>query len=745
MRKYTLLTHARFAKMGEEMRSVMLPHTWNALDGQDGGGDYYRGLCTYELDLPGPTPGKRQYIEFRGANHVASVCCNGHELGTHRGGFSTFRFELTHALQPTNNKLKVTVSNEVCDVYPQEADFTFFGGIYREVYFIEVENAHLDLMKDGSDAVFVTPSVSGATRVDVFPVCASGCQVQIELMDEEDHVVAQALQEAEAHTIAELSIPSPRLWQGMEDPYCYKASVSLIGDGKILDQVTVSYGYRSYHVDPQKGFFLNGRSMPLRGVCRHQDRKDMGWAISRKEHEEDMALIREVGANAIRLAHYQHDAYFYDLCDKLGFVVWAEIPYISIHIPGKAAYENTMSQMRELIAQNYNHPSIMMWGIANEITIGGYSEEQYQNLLDLQELCKRMDPNRATVMAQLSRVEIDSPHNEITDLVGYNNYYGWYTGVIEDNATVMDAFHDAHPEKPYGISEYGVDNMVCWHSANPINHDYTEEYACLYHQSMLKMFADRPYLWGTYMWNMFDFAVDRRDEGGVKGLNCKGLVTYDRKIKKDAFYVYQAFWTQEPMVHIAGRRFADRAPQERNITVYTNCQRVTLSVNGEELATVEAVDHAAVFTDVPLRQGENTLAVRAREGAEDTIVLNGVQDHNGAYDLPDLAAALQAGNWFLKQTESIDYGEVGCHTKLLVGELCRNEECAQVLRGWIMSNDAMPIGERIHTVGRVNPWGSSPITSKKYLREIKVLAKYFTEEDFAQLDKKLRCVKRKSE
>ena len=724
------------------MTIIRLPHTWNALDGQDGGGDYYRGTCTYEIDLPDPSAGKRQYIEFRGANHVAEVWCNGHKMGTHKGGFSTFRFELTEAMKTADNLLTVTVSNGVCSVYPQEADFTFFGGIYRDVFFIEVENAHFDLLKDGTNGVFVTPAASGATRVDAFPVCAAGCQINVELLDAKGNLVAEALQKAEEHTVLELSVPAPHLWQGTEDPYCYRANVSLIGGDTILDQMTVEYGYRSYHVDPQMGFFLNGKPTPLRGVCRHQDRQDMGWAISRKEHEEDLQLIQQVGANSIRLAHYQHDQDFYGLCDKQGFVVWAEIPYISVHISGQEAYENTLSQMRELIAQNYNHPSILIWGIANEITIGGYCQEQYQNLQDLNALCKRMDPNRLTVIAQLARVEADSPHNDVTDLVGYNNYYGWYTGVIEDNASVMDAFHEARPDRPYGISEYGVDHMPCWHSANPFNHDYTEEYACLYHKSLLKMFAERPYLWATYLWNMFDFAVDRRDEGGVKGLNCKGLVTYDRRIKKDSFYVYQAFWTTEPMVHIAGRRFVDRAPGERDITIYTNCDRVTLYLNGEMLATADAVDHTAVFANVPLVDGENRLTARVLDTVEDTIVLNGVAAHNTAYDLPDLVAALQAGNWFLQKTEATDYGEAGCHTRLLVGELCRNEECAQILRGWIMSNENMPLGERVHTIGRIHPWGSSPITSKKHLREINVLNKYFSEEDFQQLDQKLRCVKR---
>ena len=742
MRSHTLLPHARFSKAGEALQNITLPHTWNVLDGQDGGGDYHRGVCTYEIDLPAHTPGKRQYVEFRGANHVATVWCNGRELGTHKGGFSTFRFELTTALKPENNLLTVKVSNEVCDVYPQEADFTFFGGIYRDVYYVEVEDAHFDLLKDGTEAVFVSPSVSGLTRVDVFPVHADGCEVHIELLDGEGNTVGQAQRKAQAHTFADISVLSPRLWQGMEDPYCYQARASLMRGGSLLDQVTVTYGYRSYHIDPQNGFFLNGRSVPLHGVCRHQDRQDMGWAISQKEHKEDIEMIREVGANTIRLAHYQHDQYFYDLCDQMGFAVWAEIPYISMHISGKAAYENTLSQMTELIAQNYNHPSILVWGIGNEITIGGYCDEQYDNLRALNALCKRLDPSRPTTMAQLYSVEIDSSHNQITDVVSYNNYYGWYTGTLEDNAAVMDAFHAAYPDKPYGISEYGVDNLICWHSAQPINHDYTEEYACLYHRHMLKLFAQRPYLWATHMWNMFDFAVDRRNEGGIQGRNCKGLVTYDRKIKKDSFYVYQAFWTKAPMAHIAGRRFTDRAPGERDVTVYTNCEKVTLYLNGQALSSVEAVDHAAVFEAVPLRDGENTLTARVADGVEDTAILNGVAEHNTGYDLPDVAAAMQAGNWYLQVSEDTDYGDQGYHTGLLMAELCKNEACLQVLRGWVMNNPRMTMGDKLNVVGRLVVWPNNPAHSKKRLDEMKTMRKFFTEEDFLALDKKLRCIKR---
>ena len=742
MRKYELLQQAMFAKAGEEFAPVTLPHTWNNLDGQDGGNDFHRGVCHYEIALPSPTPGKRQYIEFRGANHIATVSCNGTELGRHEGGFSTFRFELTQAMQPENNILSVAVTNEVCHVYPQRADFTFFGGIYRDVYFVEVEDAHFDLLKHGSDAVFMTAYSGGFTRADLFPVNAEGCQVQLEILNQEDEVVFDTTVDAAAHTYITTTLENIHLWQGLEDPYCYRARASLLKNGTLLDQVAVTYGYRSFRADAQYGFFLNGKSMPLRGVCRHQDRENMGWAITKKEHDEDMALIQEIGANTIRLAHYQHDQYFYDLCDKAGMVIWAEIPYISMHMPGKAAYDNTMSQMTELIAQNYNHPSILFWGIANEITIYNISEEQYQNLCDLHILAKRLDPHRLTTMAQLSRLPITDQQIQITDIQSYNIYHGWYTGTVADNAPWIDKFHATHPDRTLGISEYGVEILLQWHSATPINHDYTEEYGCLYHQEMLKVFEARPWLWATHLWNMFDFAADLRNEGGVKGRNNKGLVSYDRKIKKDPFFVYQAYWSKKPMVHISGRRFTDRAPGERDITVYTNCDTVTLLVNGKEYATMEAVDHAVVFPEVPLALGENTLTAVSGD-VSDTITLNGVQIHNEAYDLPDLAAALQAGNWFFEQDDKEDYGENGYHSRLPMGILLGNQRCFELVRGWVMSKQSLDLSFRFKFVSSMTQYRDNENYNGKQLRDMITINTYMKEDDLAVLDKLLRSVKYK--
>ena len=637
------MTTAQFAKNGEAYASVALPHTWNALDGQDGGNDYWRGIGTYQIELPNPTEGKKQYIELKGANHVATVYCNGRELGTHKGGFSTFRFNLTPAMKPEGNVLTVVVSNAKSDIYPQNADFTFYGGLYRDVNFVEVADAHFDLLKEGTDGVFVTPHAAGKTRVDLFPVNAAGCTVKVVLKDAEDNVAAEGQADAADHTVVKLDVKEPHLWNGMADPYCYTCEASIEKDGEVQDCVAVTYGYRGFHVDPENGFFLNGKSCPLHGVSRHQDRQDKGWAISREDHEEDIALIKEIGANTIRLAHYQHDQYFYDLCDHTGFVLWAEIPFISSFIPGQEAYENTISQMTELISQNYNHPSIFFWGISNEITISGETEDLYRNLTDLHALCKKLDPTRLTTMAEVSMVPMTSEHVYITDVLSYNHYFGWYVGDVEDNGPWLDKFHALNPDRPLGVSEYGSEAILKWHTTTPENHDYTEEYAAYYHHEMLKTFATRPYLWSTHVWNMFDFAADARDEGGVQGRNNKGLVTYDRKTKKDAFYIYQAYWTTEPMIHVCGERFVDRAPEERIVTVYTNCPNVTLVVNGKEVATKDAVDHAVVFENVALNDGDNTVTATCGDVQANTITLRSVAEHNYAYDLPE---GNEGANWF---------------------------------------------------------------------------------------------------
>ena len=703
MRTKTLLTTALFAKEGEAFAPVALPYTWNALDGQDGGGDYWRGIGTYKIDLPNPTAGKKQYIEFRGANHVATVYCNGRNMGTHKGGFSTFRYDLTPAMLPEGNVLTVVVTNAKCDVYPQNADFTFYGGLYRYVNFVEVNDAHFDLLLDGTEAVFVTPHNVGKTRVDLFPVNADGCALKVELKDAAGNVVGAAETEASEHAHVLIDVKEPHLWNGLADPYCYTCEASVVSGEEVLDTVTVTYGYRSFHVDPNTGFWLNGKNVPLRGVARHQDRLDKGWAISKADHEEDVALIKEVGANTIRLAHYQHDQYFYDLCDKTGFVLWAEIPFISQFIPTEEAYNNTISQMTELVAQNYNHPAICFWGISNEILIGVDREDLRQNLRDLNELAKAMDPSRLTTMAQVSMTPMDSEHNYITDVVSYNHYFGWYGGEVEENGPWLDKFHAMHPDKCLGVSEYGAENILSWHSAEPENHDYTEEYANHYHQEMLKTFATRPYLWATHQWNCFDFAADARNEGGVQGRNNKGLITYDRKTKKDAFYIYKAWWNPEPMVWVSGGRFVNRAPEERNVIVYTNCDSVTLVVNGVDVETKAAVDHMITFENVALNDGENTVTAYAGDVKANSITLCGVAEHDYSYDLPD---GNQGVNWFddpelVAMKKAFKYPKDAFSIKDKMGALFANPQTAAIL-GDLMKN-MMGANTMMSSMGQMSP------------------------------------------
>ena len=703
MRTKTLLTTALFAKEGEAFAPVTLPHTWNALDGQDGGGDYWRGIGTYKIDLPNPTAGKKQYVEFRGANHVATVYCNGRNMGTHKGGFSTFRYDLTTAMLPEGNVLTVVVTNTKCDVYPQNADFTFYGGLYRDVNFVEVNDAHFDLLLDGTEAVFVTPHNVGKTRVDLFPVNADGCALKVELKDAAGNVVGAAETEASEHAHVLIDVKEPHLWNGLADPYCYTCEAYVVSGEEVLDTVTVTYGYRSFHVDPNTGFWLNGKNVPLRGVARHQDRLDKGWAISKADHEEDVALIKEVGANTIRLAHYQHDQYFYDLCDKTGFVLWAEIPFISQFIPTEEAYNNTISQMTELVAQNYNHPAICFWGISNEILIGVDREDLRQNLRDLNELAKAMDPSRLTTMAQVSMTPMDSEHNYITDVVSYNHYFGWYGGEVEENGPWLDKFHAMHPDKCLGVSEYGAENILSWHSAEPENHDYTEEYANHYHQEMLKTFATRPYLWATHQWNCFDFAADARNEGGVQGRNNKGLITYDRKTKKDAFYIYKAWWNPEPMVWVSGGRFVNRAPEERNVIVYTNCDSVTLVVNGVDVETKAAVDHMITFENVALNDGENSVTAYAGDVKANSITLCGVAEHDYSYDLPD---GNQGVNWFddpelVAMKKAFKYPKDAFSIKDKMGALFANPQTAAIL-GDLMKN-MMGANTMMSSMGQMSP------------------------------------------
>ncbi|MEG1698223.1 MAG: glycoside hydrolase family 2 TIM barrel-domain containing protein [Oscillospiraceae bacterium] len=668
-----------------DWQNVNVPHTWNNKDGQDGDGDYYRGRCWYRLALPALPLDKEIYVEFDGVNHIAEVYLNGEKLGTHEGGFSTFRFEIGSHLKDGENILSVSAYNGEGYVYPQMADFTFFGGMYRAAHIIIAEKAHFDLTMHGSSAVFVTPKAQGdsaSVRIDAFTVNGEGCEVKAEILDESGKAVATAATAAAKQSTLELSIENAHRWNSMEDPYLYSAKLTLVKNGEALDEIITAFGVREYSVDAETGFILNGKSYPLHGVSRHQDRIDMGWALTRKEHAEDAAIIKEVGANTIRLAHYQHAEEFYSICDETGFVLWAEIPFISMFIADPRARENTLSQMTELVMQKYNHPSICFWGISNEISMGGETPELLDNLKAVNALCKKLDPSRLTTMAHLTMVENESPMHSLTDVLSYNHYFGWYIGDVSENGPALDAFHKMHPTRPVGVSEYGAEANLALHSAHPHVHDYSEEYQAYYHENMLKTFAERPYLWSTHVWNMFDFAADARDEGGCKGRNNKGLVTYDRKTRKDSFYIYKAYWTKEPFVHITGRRFIDRISGKTDIKVYSNCPSVSLSVNGAEPITLEG-DKVFIFKDMMLNLGENTFTAYANGAENDTIKLKGCTEANPSYTLPEENDSDEGvENWFegkLVEKAEMQFPEGYFSIRDTVGEIAANAEAMKAM------------------------------------------------------------------
>ena len=623
----------------QDWEQVTLPHSWNALDGQDGGNDYFRGTCCYarafaRAELPA---GEQFFLEIRSANSSANVVLNGVKLAHHDGGYSTWRVDMTGALQE-DNLLCILVDNAANEqVYPQTADFTFYGGLYRDVNIIAVPKAHFALEEYGEQGVKVTPVVEGKdariTAQAKITGLAAGDEVRWRILDAQGKSVAQG-----SGMTAEMRIHQVHLWDGLKDPYLYRVEAELLRAGEVIDQVAVRIGCRSFRIDPEQGFILNGRAYPLRGVSRHQDRQGIGNALLPEHHRQDMDLICELGATTIRLAHYQHDQYFYDLCDERGLVIWAEIPYISRHMPG--GRENTISQMKELVTQNYHHPSIVVWGLSNEITMGGAKDKDLlENHRILNDLVHDMDATRLTTMACLTMCGMDEEIVHMPDVVSYNHYFGWYGGEIEDNGPWFDRFHKKYPNRAIGCSEYGCEALN-WHNSNPQQGDYSEEYQAHYHEELIRQFFSRPYLWATHVWNMFDFGADARAEGGENGQNHKGLVTFDRKYKKDAFYAYKAWLSTDPFVHLCGKRYVDRVEKVTKVTVYSNQPEVELFANGKSLGRKAAADHFFYF-DVP-NEGETRLTAVAGD-CRDESVIRKVEEMNPDYVLREQGAVL---NWF---------------------------------------------------------------------------------------------------
>ena len=629
------------ATLPADWEVVNVPHTWNNIDGMDGGSDYFRGTCNYakiikKADLP---EADCYYLEINGAASSADVYVNGKAMAHHDGGFSTWRVDITAEL--TDETLVVVAVDNAANnkVYPQVADFTFYGGMYRDVNIIAVANSHFDLDYYGGKGLVITPAVEGEdakVKVETYITNKTDAhKVHVVLKDAEGNTVAGEISD---ETTVELEIKGVHRWHGRKDPYLYTCEVELLDGDTVVDVVSSRFGCRTYEIDPQNGFILNGEEYPLRGVSRHQDRIGFGNALLKEHHDEDMDLICEVGATTIRLAHYQHDQYFYDLCDERGMVIWAEIPYISSHMA--TGRENTISQMKELVVQNYNHPSIVVWGLSNEITINGHDDpDLIENHRILNDLVHDMDKTRLTTMAIVSMCPVDAEYIQIPDTVSWNHYFGWYGGTTDQNGPWFDKFHAKFPNLPVGVSEYGCEALN-WHNSDPKQGDYSEEYQAYYHEELIKQLYTRKYLWATHVWNMFDFGADSRGEGGENGQNHKGLVTIDRKYKKDSFYAYKAWLSDDPFVHLCGKRYVNRVEDVTKVTVYSNQPEVELFANGVSLGKKTAEDHFFYF-DVP-NAGETKLEAVAGEYRDESVI-NKVDTFDESYRLVEKNAIL---NWF---------------------------------------------------------------------------------------------------
>lgn len=620
-------------------RRVDLPHTWNAQDALSGKPDYKRGIGNYDkkLFIRSEWKGKRLFLRFEGANCVSNVFINGKQIGEHRGGYGAFIFEITDKVNyGKNNTVLVRVNNgEQLDVMPLVGDFNFYGGIYRDVHLLVTEDICISPLDYASPGVYLFQQHVGEkqaavlARINLSNGTEHPRQATLRLQVKEgDKVVYQADKKVTVapHTSVQpeemsFTLLNPRLWNGREDPFMYQTVITLVKDGKEIDKVEQPLGLRYYATDADRGFFLNGKHLPLHGVCRHQEWAEVGNALRPMHHEEDTRLMLEMGVNAIRLAHYPQATYMYDLMDRNGIVTWAEIPFVG---PGGYAdkgfvdqpsfRKNGKEQLKEMIRQHFNHPSICFWGLFNELKENGDNPLEY--IKELNVLAHQEDPTRPTTSASNQGGAI----NFITDNIAWNRYDGWYGATPATLASWLDKTHQAHPEIKIAISEYGAgasiyhqqDSLV---QTSPGSWWHPENWQTEYHIQNWKIISERPYVWGSFVWNMFDFGAAHRTEGDRPGINDKGLVTHDRKVKKDAFYFYKANWNPEPMVYIAGRRSVNRVKPVTEVQIFSNCAEETLKVNGQIIKKMQPDGvKVCIFKDIRLKKGENNIEVSAKNG-----------------------------------------------------------------------------------------------------------------------------------
>ena len=615
--------------------TLNLPHTWNNLDGQNGVKDYYRGIGWYRRHYPVDKnlEGRHFFLKFDGASSMADVYVNGNHLGEHQGGFSAFAFDVTPFLKVgADNVIAVKVSNEAnTNLPPLSADFTFFGGIYRDVHLLVTDPVQISPLDYGSPGIYLktTDVSSNGAKLQVTAVLSNSTTkaqqviVRSVITDAATNIVAiltnvvTLTPATVSNIVATTTIASPHLWNGLSDPYLYQAFTEVWKDSKVVDLVAQPLGFRQFSADVDKGFFLNGRYYDLHGVSMHQDWLDRGWAITDAERDANFMLLKEIGATALRLSHYEHNDYTYQLADKNGIILWTEIPLVNRITESPAFYANARQQLIELIRQRYNHPSVACWGIFNEITLKP-GPRPVNLARQLAALAAQEDPTRPSTSAV--NASDDEPSNWCSEWNSFNKYFGWYNGKLGDFGPWADEIHAKYPTRPIGISEYGAGASTHQHSEEPVlepaqaSHYHPEEYQNLYHETYWQEMQARPFLWCKFVWNMFDFAVAGRNEGDTPGRNDKGLVTYDRQVRKDAFYWYKANWTTTPMVYITGHTFTNRSANAVTAKVYANCDSVELFLNGAPQGAATSTN--CIFTwPLMLQAGTNTVQAIGTKGS----------------------------------------------------------------------------------------------------------------------------------
>ncbi len=647
--------------------NVALPHCWN----KDDPARY--GVAVYQKEIELSFDGNEcVFLDIGAASGVCRAWLNGTYLGEHRGSYARFRFDLTAAARQGKNLLSIMTDNtRYPDLNPLIGDFNIYGGLYRDVNLICVNEAHFDLMHYGSDGVDIETDASGNIRIHSYVAGAKDPVIRYEIIADKTETFICDGNDAMFH------IEDPHLWNGKKDPFLYKLRAVLVQDGKEIDQVEKTFGFKGFRIDPQEGAFLNDEYIKIKGVAKHQDFEGYGNATGEEQMELDMAIIDEMGANAVRLSHYQHPDRIYDICDRLGILVWAEIPMLSLPKDNDAVLENAKMMMKELIAQNRHHPCIFCWGIQNEVTMTGEYEGLYPKMKELNDLVHELDPSRLSASANIGFVRSDSPLNRITDILGYNLYSGWYYGTMNDYTDWFRSFHKENPDLCISMTEYGVESSPFFHSSSPHVKDYTEEYQTVYHACVWPQVESEKYVWGSFVWNMFDFGSAIRDEGGCKGLNRKGLVSFDRKIRKDAYYVYKAMWSAEPFIHICSKRYVKRCEKETLIMVASNLKDIKVTVNDKPC---EMIQEGPVYRfKAMLDQKENkVLAYGGPYWDESLIEL--VEVPEASYIFVDEHPEFNVANWFISEDGQGDFLKSMYSLNDTMDDLLANEDVRALLQ-----------------------------------------------------------------